>query len=84
MQISEKTLENVRRHRDKKLVATKIRKKFLMLEPNYHATKFFTENLLAIEIQKTEILMSKLVYLGLSIIELSKILILFFEFYFWI
>ena len=46
-----------------------------MSEPNYHAAKFFTENLLAIETKKTQILVNKLVYLGLSILELSKILI---------
>ena len=45
-----------------------------MSEPNYHTTKIFTENLLAIEIKKTEILMNRPVYLGLSILGLSKIL----------
>ena len=45
-----------------------------MSEPNYHTTKFFSENLLALEMKKTEILMNKSVYLGLSILELSKIL----------
>ena len=44
-----------------------------MSEPNYRTTKFFTENLFAIEMKKTEILMNKPVYLGLSILELSKI-----------
>ena len=44
-----------------------------------HATKFFTEHRLAIEMKKknkkkTEILMNKPVYLGLSILKLSKIL----------
>ena len=39
-----------------------------------HATKFFTEHLLAIEMKKTEILMNKPVHLGLSILELSKML----------
>ena len=43
-------------------------------EPNYHTTKFFTQNLLAIEMKKAEILMNKPVCLGLSILELSKIL----------
>ena len=47
---------------------------YLVSEPTYHTTKFFTENLLAIEIQKTEILMNKPVNLGLLIQELSKIL----------
>ena len=44
-----------------------------MSEPNYHTAKFFTGNLLVIEMKKTEILMNKPVYLGLSILELSKI-----------
>ena len=45
-----------------------------MSEPNYHTTKFFTEYLLGVEMKTAEILMNKLFYLGLSIIELSKIL----------
>ena len=69
-----KTMENVRKHRDIKLVTTERRRNYLVSEPNYHTTKFFTENLLAIEMKKTEILMNKPVYLGLSILELSKIL----------
>ena len=69
-----KTVENVRKHRDIKLVTTKRRKNYSVSEPNYHTTKFFTEHLLAIKIEKTEILMNKPVYLGLSILELSKIL----------
>ena len=35
---------------------------------------FLTERLLAIQMKKTEILMNKTVYLGISILELSKIL----------
>ena len=45
-----------------------------MSEANYRTTKFFSENLLAIEMKKTQILMNKPVYLGLSILELGKIL----------
>ena len=66
-----KTTGNVRKHRDFKLVTSEIRRKYLVSEPNYHTTKFFTKNLLAIGIKK---LMNKPVYLGLSILELSKIL----------
>ena len=69
-----KTMENVRKHRDIKLVTTERRINYLVSEPNYHTTNLFTENLLAIEIKKTKILMNKPVYLGLSILELSKIL----------
>ena len=70
-----KTMVNVRKHRDVKLVTTERSRNYLVSEPNYHTTKFFTENLLAKEIKNTEILMNKLVYLGLSIRELSKILV---------
>ena len=45
-----------------------------MPEPNYHTSKFFTENFLAREMKKTQTHMNKPVYLGLSIRKLSKIL----------
>ena len=48
----EKTVENVRKYKDIKLVATERRRNYLVSKPNYHATKFFTENVLAIEIKK--------------------------------
>ena len=67
-----KTMENVRKHRNIKLVTTERRRNYLASEPNYHTTKFFTENLLAIEMKKTQITMNKPVYLGLSILDLSK------------
>ena len=52
-----KTTENVRKHRDIKLATTQRRRNYLVSEPNYHTTKFFTEHLLAIEMKKkTEIL----------------------------
>ena len=44
-----KTMENVRKHIDIKLVTTDKRRNQLVLEPNYHTTKWFSENLLAIE-----------------------------------
>ena len=72
MQFLEKTMENVRKHRDIKLVTTERRKNYLVSEPNYHTAKFFTENLLAIEMNKTQILMNKFVYLGLLLLYLSK------------
>ena len=69
-----KTMENVRKHRDIKLVTTDKRRNRLVSEPNYHATKWFSENLLAIEMKKTKVKMNKPIYLGLSILEISKIL----------
>ena len=67
-------MENVRKYRDIKLVTTERRRKYLVSEPNYHTTKFFTEHFLAIEIKRTQIYMNKPVYLGLLIIESIKIL----------
>ena len=49
-----KTMENLRKRRDIKPVTTKRRKNYLVPELNYHTTKFFTDNLLAIEMKKTE------------------------------
>ena len=68
MQVFGKTMENVRKHGDIKLVTTERRRNYLASEPNYHTTKCFTEYLLAIEMKKTQILINKLVCLGLSIL----------------
>ena len=69
-----KTMEDVRKQRDIKLVSTERKRNCLVSEPNYHTTKFFTEYLLAIEMKKMQILMNKPAYSGLSILELGKIL----------
>ena len=47
-----KTMENVRKHRDIKLVTTERRRNYLVLEPNFHTIKFFTENLMATKMKK--------------------------------
>ena len=46
------TMENIRKHRDTKLVATDKRRNQLVSEPNYPTTKWFSENLLAIEMKR--------------------------------
>ena len=51
-----KTMENVKKHRYVKLVTTERRWNYLASEPNFHTTKFFTENLLAIEMKKLKYL----------------------------
>ena len=66
-----KTVENVRNHRNIKPVTTEMRRNYLVSEPNYYPTKLFTENLLAIQVRKTQILTNKHVYLDLSILDLS-------------
>ena len=60
-----KTLVNVRKHRDIKLVTTDKRSSQLASEPNYYTRKYFSENLLAIEMKKTKVKMNKFVYLGM-------------------
>ena len=65
-------MENIRKHRDIKLVTTGKRRNQLVSEPNYHTTKKFSENLLAIEMKKIKVKMNKPVYLGLSLLEISK------------
>ena len=67
-----KTTENVRKHRDIKLVTTDKRRNQLVSERNYHTTKYFSENLLAIEMKKTKAKMNKPVYLGMLYQTLEK------------
>ena len=47
-----KTMKNLRNFRNITLLTTERRTNYLVSEPNYHTTKFFTENLLAIEMRK--------------------------------
>ena len=58
-------MENIRKHRNIKLVTTEERRNYLVSEQNHLTTKFFIENLLAIEIRKTQIVMNRPVYIGL-------------------
>ena len=67
-----KTMENVRKHRDIKLVTTEARRNYLVSKPNYHTTKIFSENSLDIEMKITQIFMNKSVQFGLSILEITK------------
>ena len=55
-----KTIESVGKHRDIKLVTTDRKRKYLVSELNYHTTKLFTENLLAIEMRENQVLMNRL------------------------
>ena len=69
-----KTMENVRKHRDIKLVTTEGKRNKLASETNYHTTKHFSENLLAMQMKKTKVKMNKPVYFGMSILDISKTL----------
>ena len=69
-----KTMENVRKHRDIKLVATDKKRSKLVSESNYHMMDCISENLSIIEMRRTKVKMNKPIYLGLSILEISKLL----------
>ena len=70
-----KTMENVRKYRDIKVVTTDNRRNRLVSEPNYHTAKYFSEDLLAIEMKKIKVKMNKSTYLGMSILDISKTLV---------
>ena len=67
-----KTVENVRKNRDIKLVTTDKRRKQLVSEPIYHTTKCFSEDSLVIEMKKTKVRMNKPVHLGMLLLETVK------------
>ena len=67
-------MENVRKYRDIKLVATDKKRSKLVSEPNYQTINLISEDLSIIEMKKTKVKMNKLIYLGLSILEISKTL----------
>ena len=69
-----KTMENSIKHRDIKLVTTDKKKIKLVSEPNYHTINYISEDLSIIEMNKTKVKIKKPIYLGLSILDISKIL----------
>ena len=70
-----KTMEAVRKNIDIKLVATDKTRNQLVSEPNYHTAKYFSENLMAIEMKKkTKVKINKPTYLGMAILDISKTL----------
>ena len=73
-----KTMENVRKHQDIKLVTKEKRRTELVSEPNYHTTKQFSENLIAVEMKNAKVKMNKSVYWSMldimSILDVSKTL----------
>ena len=69
-----KTMENIRKHRDIKLVTTDKKRNILVSEPNYHTMNYMSEYLSIIKMNKTKVKMNKPIYLGLSISDISKVL----------
>ena len=68
-----KTMENIRKHRNKKLVTTEEKYLRTVMKPNFKSGVLFGENLMGCEMGKIKVVMNKLVYLGQAILDLSKI-----------
>ena len=62
-----KTMENVKNHRNIKIVTTNKQRNKLASETNYHTTKRISKDLLIMEMKKVEIIMNKPIYLGQAI-----------------
>jgi len=71
-----KTMENVRNHVDVKLL-TKWEGRYgaetMIAKPNFHSRSIFSENLIAVELRKLEVKFNKPIYVGMSILDISKI-----------
>ena len=66
-----KTMENVRKHRDIKLVTTDKKRNKLVSEPNYHTVNYISEDLSIIEMKRMKVKMNKPIYLGLSTLDIG-------------
>ena len=67
-----KTMENIRKHRDIRLVDNDKKRKVLVSKPNYHAAKHISKELLIVEMKKRELYIIKPIYLGQTILDISK------------
>ena len=67
-------MENARKQRDIKLVTTEKRRNQLASKPNYHTPKYFSVNLMAIELKKTKVKMNRPIYIGMSVLDIRKAL----------
>ena len=67
-------MENIRKHKDIKLVTNK--KAYLrnVMKPNFKSGVLFGGNLMGCEMGKIKVVMNKPVYLGQAILDLSKII----------
>ena len=69
-----KTMENIRKYRDIKIVTMDKKRNKLVSEPNYHTKNYISEDLSIIEMNKTKVKMNKPMYLGFSILDINKVL----------
>ena len=69
-----KTMENIRKHRNIKLVTTEEKYLRTVMKPNFKSGVLFGENLMGCEMGKIKVVMNKPVYLGQAILDLNKII----------
>ena len=75
-----KTMENIRNRVDVRLVNTKEKLRKLVAKPNFKSRKIFNENLVSVHMGKTSLTMNKPIYLGMCILDLSKIIMFDFHY----
>ena len=68
-----KTMENIRKHRNIKLITNKDKYLRTIMKPNFKSGILFGENLMGCEMGRTKVVMKQPVYLGQTILDLSKI-----------
>ena len=69
-----KTMENIRKYRDIKLVTSDKKRSILVSETNFHTSKHISNDLMIIEMKKVEVIMNKPIYIGQAILDISKTL----------
>lgn len=70
-----KTIENVRKRVDIKLIAKWVgcySMEAMVARPNFHSRSIFDENLVAVQLKQTEVTIRKPIYIGMSILDISK------------
>ena len=72
-----KAMENVRSHRNIRVVTTDRRRNILASEPNYLSTKYISKDLLIMEMRKVEARMNKPIHLGQAILDIRPLCINF-------
>ncbi|XP_057299291.1 uncharacterized protein LOC130629930 [Hydractinia symbiolongicarpus] len=75
LSVSGKTMENIRNHRNIKLVTNEAAYTKLTMQPNFKSGTCFSKNLMGIEMGRTGIKMNKPIYIGQAILDMSKTVI---------